>query len=81
MVVFAAPDAWLGVWVCFRETSDVDKETVSYIDPSCIDDVHAVAAHALPDPRIYVEEVCAFYLLIVGDVGIVGLVVGFAEVV
>jgi hypothetical protein len=58
----------------------IDEETVSHVDPPGVDDVCAVAALALPDPGVDVEEVGALDGAVVGDVGVEGLVMDFAEV-
>lgn len=81
MVVLAAPDTGLIVRMCFRETGDVDEETITDVDPPGINDVHTVAALALPDPWVDVEKVGPFYLPVIRDIVVVCLVVGFAEVV
>lgn len=81
MVVLTAPDARLAIGVCLRETGDVDEEAVPDVDPAGVDDILAVAALALPDPRVDVEEVSSSYFPVVGGIGVVCSVVSFTEVV
>lgn len=59
MEILAAPDARLGIRLCLAEPRDVDEEAVARVDPAGVDDVPAVAAVALPDPGVDVEEVFA----------------------
>lgn len=81
MVVFAAPDTRLAVWVCFRKASDIDKQPITEIDPPRIDDIHAITTLTFPDPWVDIEEESAFHLPVVGCVRVVGLIVGLAKMV
>lgn len=88
MIILAGPHPRLRIRMRLAEARDIDEEAVARVDPARVDDVHAVAALALPDPRIDVEDVFAWRgaaavaaALGGGDVGVGGLVVGGAEVV
>lgn len=67
VVVLAAQDAgFLGIGL--RDTGDVDEEPVPHIDPSRIDNVHAIASNPLPRPRIHIQQIFPIDLLIDGGV-------------
>lgn len=51
VVILAVEDVGV-VGVRLGDARDVDEQAVARVDPARVDDVHAVAAHALPDPRV-----------------------------
>jgi len=80
VVILADPRSGCGIRMRLAEACDVDEETVANVDPPRIDDVHAVAALALPDPRVDVEEELSLGSSIGKGVDVVSLVVVIAEV-
>lgn len=82
MIVLAHPHPGLVIRVRFRQSGDIDVQSVAGIDPPGIDDIIAVATFALLDGRVYIEQVGAFHgYFFVGLVVIAGLIVMIAEVV
>ena len=79
MVVFANPLPWTVIWMCLRKSGNVDEEAVAHVDPSCVDDVCAIAALALPDPWVDIQKIFPLDSAVVGDVWVFGLVVHLAE--
>lgn len=59
VVVLAGPDARVRVGSCLTEACDVDVQPVAHVNPARVDDVHAVAADALVNPWVDVEQVFA----------------------
>lgn len=64
VVVLAAPDSWVRIGMNLAQAGNVDEQPVAHIDPSRIDDIHAIATLALPDPGIDVDEVIAVDLAV-----------------
>jgi len=71
VVILATPNARVFVRLRLTQSCYVNVQAVAYVDPPRIDNIHTVAALALEEPRIDIEEVVAR-----NAVGLVDIMVG-----
>lgn len=74
VVIFASPNSRMCVWPRLTEACDVNVQPVTHIHPACINDIHAVAADALVDPWVDVEQVFAPHGTFGGSVLVPGVI-------
>ena len=60
MVILTIPNTGVFVWFRLAQTRYVNVQAIADVNPPSIDNVHAVAALALEEPRVDIEEVVAY---------------------
>jgi hypothetical protein len=68
MIILAYPNSGLHIRRDFRETSYVNVQAISDVNPARVNDIFAIPRSSLPGPRIYIEKILSRHSTIRRDI-------------